>query len=413
MWRFFNPCTPSTTPTKDAPTRGLAASWYRSRELYQLERRSIFSKRWLLLTHTIRLSKAGDYLSFTIAGISFFVVRDRDGNINGFHNACRHRAFPVVQAACGTASILSCKYHGWSYGLKGKLSKAPKFDSVPGFDKSQHSLLPVHVFVDRAGFVWVNLQAGPPDIAWTADFKGVDAAPKLQEKEFLEEFTLDHYWEMDVNANWKSLIDNYNECYHCPTSHPLIAGVSDLNKYRVEPDKGVLEHHIVNKNQEAEEFRRGITFMYPSTSVTVTENMFYIQRMFPITATTSRIEYEVYRHRDAMDEDFDNINAFYKQVLEEDKHLCEAAQKNLNAGIFVNGELHPDKEKGPIHFQNTVKKDVMSHRKTELEQGGQQIWPAIPKPVGEMKSEKLDEEEAFCEKLEADGCAAANRELEW
>jgi hypothetical protein len=65
----------------------------------------------------------------------------------------------------------------------------------------------------------------------------------------------------------------------------------------------------------------------------------------------------------------------------------------------------------PIHFQNTVKKDVTAQRKTELGQGGQQIWPAIPKPVGEMKSDKLAEEEAFCEKLEAEGCAAANPEL--
>lgn len=270
MWRRFGFSPPSNPPSKDAPTRGLAASWYRSRELYQLERRSIFSKRWLLLTHTLRFPTSGSYLSFTISGIPFFLVRDRDGAINGFHNACRHRAFPVVQVPCGTTSILSCKYHGWSYGLKGQLSKAPKFDSVPGFDKTQHGLLPIHVLIDGAGFVWVNLQAGTPDAKWDDDFKGVDAKPKMQEHEFKDEFAFDHFWEMDVDANWKSLIDNYNECYHCPTSHPLIAGVSDLNKYRVEPDKGVLEHHIVNKNQEAKQFRRGITFFYPSTSVTVT-----------------------------------------------------------------------------------------------------------------------------------------------
>jgi hypothetical protein len=143
------------------------------------------------------------------------------------------------------------------------------------------------------------------------------------------------------------------------------------------------------------------------------ENMFYIQRMLPVTATTSKIEYEVYRHKDATDVDFNNINAFYKQVLEEDKHLCEAAQKNLDAGIFVNGELHPEKEKGPLHFQENVKKDVMEHRKKEKEQGGAQIWPAIPKLAGEMKSAKLDEEEAFCAQLETDGCAATNTELAW
>lgn len=75
------------------------------------------------------------------------------------------------------------------------------------------------------------------------------------------------------------------------------------------------------------------------------DNFFYIQRMFPITATTSKIEYEVFRHTSAADEEFKAINDFYVQVLNEDKELCEAAQRNLSAGLFVNGELHPEKEK--------------------------------------------------------------------
>jgi phenylpropionate dioxygenase-like ring-hydroxylating dioxygenase large terminal subunit len=269
MWPNFNLFS-SKDSSKPAPTRGLPASWYRSPELYQLERRAIFSRRWLILTHSLRFKKPGDFISFTQANISFFLIRDRDGNINAFHNACRHRAFPVVQAQSGTVSILSCKYHGWSYGLKGNLSKAPKFDTVEGFDKSQHGLLPIHTHVDKAGFVWVNLQAGELDLKWDEDFRGVDAEPKMQEVEFTEGFKFDHYWEMDVDANWKALVDNYNECYHCPTSHPLIAGVSDLNKYRVEPNAGIMEHHISNKNQVDEQFRRAITFLYPTTSITVT-----------------------------------------------------------------------------------------------------------------------------------------------
>jgi hypothetical protein len=67
--------------------------------------------------------------------------------------------------------------------------------------------------------------------------------------------------------------------------------------------------------------------------------------MVPVTATTSRIENEVYRHKDATDEHFANINKFYHQVFAEDKALCDGAQKNLNAGVYVNGEYHPQKEK--------------------------------------------------------------------
>lgn len=71
--------------------------------------------------------------------------------------------------------------------------------------------------------------------------------------------------------------------------------------------------------------------------------------MIPLSATTSKVENEVYRHRDATDEEFANINAFFRQVLDEDRELCVGAQENLNGGVFTNGELHPNKEKASLH----------------------------------------------------------------
>ncbi|KAI0123800.1 Rieske [2Fe-2S] iron-sulfur domain-containing protein [Xylariales sp. AK1849] len=412
MWRLLG-YSSADQPEKPQSSRGLPASWYRSSSMYELERRAIFSRKWILLTHSIRLREAGDYISFTYAGFSFFLIRDRDGNINGFHNICRHRAFPVVRENSGTARVLSCKYHGWSYGLKGNLAKAPRFDTVDGFDKSQHGLLPIHVHIDKVGFVWANLQAGEPDVKWDSEFKGADEKPILKEFDFEGEFKFDHVWDMEVTANWKGLIENYNECYHCPTSHPLIAGVSDLTKYRVELARGCLEHTIINKNMEDNRFRRSITFFPPCTSVTVTEHFFYIQRMIPVSATTSRIENEIYRHKNASDKEFNDLCEFYKQVLEEDQMLCEGAQENLNSGVYINGEYHPEKENGPLHFQESVKKEVMAHRKKEEQQGGQEIWPATQKILGEMRTGKLEEEEMFCSKLEAESCLAGNPQLAW
>ncbi|KAM5376913.1 hypothetical protein ACJZ2D_005257 [Fusarium nematophilum] len=347
--------------------------------------------------------------------VPILLVRDRDGNINGFHNACRHRAFPIVQNTSGQAKILSCKYHGWSYGLKGNLAKAPRFETVPDFDKSQHGLHPINVHVDKTGFIWVNLQAGAPGQPWNRQFGGVDERPMMTDFDFAGGYQFDHVWEMDIDANWKGVMENYNECYHCPTSHPLIAGVSDLPKYRVEPNGSCLEHTIINKKKEDEEddqFKRSITFFFPSTSVTVTKNFFYIQRMIPVSETKTKIENEIYRHHDASDEEFATIMAFYRQVLEEDKDLCNGAQVNLNAGVFLNGELHPQKEKGPIYFQNTVRQEVMEHRKREVAQGGQHIWPATPKVARDAMSGKLQEEEMLCSELKRESCMAGP-ELSW
>lgn len=115
------------------------------------------------------------------------------------------------------------------------------------------------------------------------------------------------------------------------------------------------------------------------------------------------MEYEVYRHIDATDEEFKYIDEFFKQVLDEDKHLCNAAQKNLNAGVFVNGQLHPDLESAPIFFQSVVKKLLVDHREEETRRG-KDIWPArryIP-------SSSTDEEDAFCA-----GLACHNGDADW
>ncbi len=96
----------------NATLPNLPSSWYRSEAMYSLERRAIYSKKWVLVSHEARFPEPGTYLQLQEAGFAFFLVRDRQGQINGFHNVCRHRAYPVVQEQSGKASILSCQYHG-------------------------------------------------------------------------------------------------------------------------------------------------------------------------------------------------------------------------------------------------------------------------------------------------------------
>jgi phenylpropionate dioxygenase-like ring-hydroxylating dioxygenase large terminal subunit len=140
----------------------------------------------------------------------------------------------------------------------------------------------VNVFVDPVGFVWVNLQAGEPDVKWEEHFDGVFDQGRMKEFDFGAEFEFDHYWEQHLDSNWKGIVENFNECYHCATSHPLIAGVSDLTKYRVKPTKGRMEHVIVNKDQEDGQFKRSIIFFYPGTSVSVNNHFMVVQVSSPL-----------------------------------------------------------------------------------------------------------------------------------
>lgn len=269
---------PDTNQTASPPIksdhdepRALPASWYRRDEIYQLERRAIFSKRWLLVTHKLRFTKPGDFLSFEQAGYAFVLCMDKDGDtLNGFHNICRHRAFPVVTEDSGNAKVFSCKYHGWSYGLKGQLAKAPRFDTVQTFNKANHSLFPIHVHVDALGFIWVDLDASPdPEIKWKDDLDGVDTQERLQAFDF-SQYRFDHVWTMQGNYNWKTLADNYNECYHCQVAHPDVRKLADLTFYYTVSKPGYIQHFSRPKvGKEEDDIRNVSTYYFPNACMTV------------------------------------------------------------------------------------------------------------------------------------------------
>ncbi len=115
-----------------------------------------------------------------------------------------------------------------------------------------------------------------------------------------------------------------------------------------------------------------------------------MQRFVPLGPGKSIMKYEVYRNKNSSDEDFNTISAMYKRIMSEDKDLCAAAQKNINRGVFVNGELHPKKEKGPLFFQKLCREAMQEHHKRE-QAAGDEIWPSrqnLPKTAGGAASQK-------------------------
>ncbi|KAJ5166336.1 uncharacterized protein N7482_005117 [Penicillium canariense] len=136
--------------------------WWSGRDVFELERRALFSKSWLYLAHRTQFSKPGAYQSFDIAGFPIFLIRGKDDKIRAFHNVCRHRAYTITRKETGTSTVLGCRYHGWSYDTTGRLVKAPQFDNIPEFDKSENSLFEIHAYTSNHGWVFVNLDAGEP-----------------------------------------------------------------------------------------------------------------------------------------------------------------------------------------------------------------------------------------------------------
>ncbi|OQU98527.1 Rieske [2Fe-2S] domain-containing protein [Cladophialophora immunda] len=370
--------------------RALPASWYTSEEMYQLERRAIFSKRWMLITHRTRLGQSGDYLKFDIAGYEFVLCRDRKGEINGFHNVCRHRAFPVVQGQQGTAKIFACKYHGWSYALDGKLAKAPKYDELEDFDKAQNGLFPIHVRVDACGFIWVNLDSSEtPEVPWEQDFDGVDIQERYMVYNF-DDYILDHEYKLDGAYNWKILADNFNECYHCPTAHPDIPTLADIETHDVTGVDGYITHQST-PTEEQKKLGMAIasTYFFPNVSISVLPHFIMLQRFLPNGPKSSSMHYQIYRNKNSTEEDFQRIHQLYAKVVSEDKILCELAQRNLNAGVFVNGQMHPRLEKGPLYFQQRAREAIKEHVAQEKAER-REIWPAQQRLPGDAAVSKED-----------------------
>ena len=156
--------------------------------------------------------------------IPIVVTRDREGVLRGFVNVCRHRASTIARG-CGSRETLQCPYHAWTYGLDGSLRKAPRSEREAGFDRADFSLLPVSV--DTWGpFLFVN-----PDPAAAPLVETLGELPAIVARSGLDLSTLvfhsHHEWPID--ANWKVNLENYLECYHCPTAHPGFSKVIDVD----------------------------------------------------------------------------------------------------------------------------------------------------------------------------------------
>src|SRR5216117_3212584 len=130
-----------TAPLAEAWT--IPAPWYVDPRVFELERQTVFARSWQLVGRIEQVRKAGQYITWDLAGEPLVVVRGNDNVLRGFFNVCRHHAAAVVTEPCGQASILHCPYHGWNYGLDGSLKGMPEFEDVKNFERQQNGLVPV------------------------------------------------------------------------------------------------------------------------------------------------------------------------------------------------------------------------------------------------------------------------------
>jgi Rieske 2Fe-2S family protein len=195
----------------------LPARAYTDAEWFEAEMDRIFAGMWIAAGRADDLSGSGRFLRRDVANASVLIVRDERGNLYAHHNVCRHRGTRICLDERGTfAGRIQCPYHAWTYGLDGRLLAAPMMDDVEGFDKASFPLRAVSCG-EWDGHVFVNLAEHPPPLA--AQLRDL---PERFAPWGMRDLKMAHRVEYTVAANWKLVVQNYNECLHCPVIHPLL-----------------------------------------------------------------------------------------------------------------------------------------------------------------------------------------------
>ena len=196
------------------PGKSLDREFYVDEAVFEEDLHRVFHTSWLFAGHSCEIPGAGDYFTFEVGDESLLILRDKSGEVRAFFNVCRHRGSKIATEPCGRAKALVCPYHQWVYDLNGNLTNARLMGD--DFDKDRYQLRSAEVR-EVAGLLFVCLapDESTPDFDHFYEAMEPQLRPHGLEK---SKVVVKHHYE--VKANWKTLIENNRECYHCRVSHP-------------------------------------------------------------------------------------------------------------------------------------------------------------------------------------------------
>jgi Rieske 2Fe-2S family protein len=208
----------------------LPARYYTDAAYFARELDALFRSMWCCAGRVEEVARPGQYVLRELGGDSIIVTSASDGRVQAFHNVCRHRGTRLCADASGQfPGSIQCPYHAWTYGLDGRLLGAPHMDEVPHFRKGDYPLHRVHADV-WDGHVFLNLSGEPGALR-----SQLGALTDKFRPWRMEDLRLGRRIVYDVKANWKLIVQNYNECLHCPNLHPALNRLSHYLSGENEP----------------------------------------------------------------------------------------------------------------------------------------------------------------------------------
>lgn len=331
--------------------------YYYDPAIFAREQERIFGRMWVYGGVASSLAQPGHYRTVTIAGESVIVVRTKQGDLRAFFNVCRHRGSRLCPDTSGhLQGSIQCRYHAWTYGLDGRLIGAPNVFNRPDFERDLYGLHPVALEVWH-GLIWLNLADDPPSLAAQLEdpFVREFGSNGPIERYGIATLNVANTIVYEVKANWKLVMENTLECYHCGPMHPELCallpeyktGVIDGNEGTAFAE-GVEAFTITGRASRPplpgllpEDTRRYAGyFALPSVFINLLSDHVAIDWLEPLGPTRTRITSEWLFDPEAMARpDFDPMDAvaILDLVNRQDWVVCELAQQGMTSRVYAQG----------------------------------------------------------------------------
>ena len=337
----------------------LAGHYYTHPEVFALEQEKVFETMWFCVVRASDLEKPGAFKTVQVGRESVLVARSRRGDINAFFNVCRHRGARLCTEDSGEVKrAFQCPYHAWTYDLDGKLVAAPNLTKMPDIDRVEYGLRKISVR-EWLGYVWVCLAEEPPSFERTVMQEIVD---RLGDVESIDHYTMadlsvGRRIVYDVKANWKLIIENFMECYHCATIHPELTEVlpefadgyaaqfyvghgaqfgEDVRGFTVDGSDGL--DHLPGVTDDQDRRYYAIT-VRPQVFVNLVPDHVIVHRMFPMAADHTIVECDWLYLPDVVESGRDvsrSVELFHR-VNQQDFAACERCQPAMDSRLYRDG----------------------------------------------------------------------------
>ncbi|WP_410662410.1 aromatic ring-hydroxylating oxygenase subunit alpha [Amycolatopsis sp. lyj-84] len=337
----------------------LGGRYYTDPGIFAAEQEKIFELGWFCAVRAADLPSPGDFRTVQVGRESVIVTRARDGGLRAFLNVCRHRGARLCTEEKGTVRrAFQCLYHAWTYGLDGKLIAAPNLASLPDISRAEYGLHTVHLR-EWLGYAWVCLAADPP--SFEADVEGA-VRDRLGELEAIERYGLDglsvgRRITYDVKANWKLIVENFMECYHCATIHPELTEVlpefaggyaaqyyvghgaefgEDVDGFTIDGGSGFGRLDGVASEQDRRYY--AITIR-PQVFVNLVPDHVIFHRMYPLAPDRTVVECDWLYSPEvvASGRDVSRSVELFHRVNEQDFDACERCQPAMASRAYRGG----------------------------------------------------------------------------